>query len=266
MKNGRLLFEGPEAQKFLRSWYRLTGRRDIVGKRDRDKMLESILSIHETIEKRCESHEEKFFCHTDVYGRYLRFCSEDFDRISESRHIDHSSKFDRLLGWCNKPERVNRFVVNCLACYEKNDDVPSINPPSKSYESVYVNDKEYHFLLEDQFGKYYFNDDNFDIMVVEHGGQHTTGMRFNDFRKKPRPKAHNVGMKYLFRRLNTIEEPTSHQHRFLREFEKRDNKNNLFPRQSGGSKEKDSRKLPKVRWSGADNRQKSKTKVGKTNR
>lgn len=262
MKKGTVIYQGPEFNKMRKAWRRLTKMRDIPPGKDVNKFSEAIFLLHEAIKVRCETHEEECFCHNDLYGRFLKFVSNEYDRANEKRTITDSHKFSCLPGWCNKFDRVHRFVLHCLACYEKGDEIETVSEAVPHYEDVYINSVLCHFLIEDQFGRYFYDPKTFNIFIAD--PLFEKHYILSKFAKLERPKAHGVGLEYIKRRLKLIDFPTKEQRRFLRKFKKRNGKGIILSGKNNRSKKGDSRKLPKVRWSGANNRQKGKDEIRET--
>lgn len=263
MKKGKIIYSGPELNKMRKAWRDLTSMRDLPPGRDSDKFTESIFLLHEAIKVRCEDKAEEIFCHRDLYGRFLMFVSQDYDRSSSRRTVTDSYKYSCLPGWCNKFDRVHRFILHCLACYEKGEEIETVSELQPHYESVYIDDKVHHFLIEDQFGRYFYNPKTFEVVVVEFGV--TAAISLSDFSRFVRPKAHKVGIKYIVRRLKVIEYPTKQQLRFIRKFAEGNSKSVVLSGKNNRSKKRNNRRVPKVWWSGAGNGQKSEDETRETN-
>lgn len=220
-----------EQKRFMTAWRNLTGRRVISSKTDRKKLYETIITLHKAINQLCQTQDEKLHCHNDLYGKYLKFVSDDFDRIQELRggSMTPQMKFDRLLGWCNKKTRAEDFVSKAIAEYEKGFALMSVNPPRETYNDIEIGGKIYHFLIKDQFGRYYYRDGKFsDIIVVKNGEMQAVD--FKKFMLEERPRAHKVNITYIQRRIRASDDRTEHQLRFFGHFKQGDSESSLFPR------------------------------------
>lgn len=226
---------GFELVRFKQAWRDLTGRRDIVGEKDKRKVTETLSIMHKTIRKMAITKDELEFCHADTYGKFLADVSKEFDMIKRINgyNSNDSFKFDMLLGWCNKSKRIEKFVVKLLAEYENGIKLFTVSKKPQQYRKnvdIFFMDKVYHFLLEDHFGIYYVGPSGaYNVLVIPNGEDEP--MEARDFMKMKRPLAHGVNVTYILRRLLSVERPSLYQRRFVRRFSRRDLTSGLLPGQ-----------------------------------
>lgn len=251
-----------ELEKLKKAWRDISGHRKLT-EINRLKALQTIDMLHSTIDELTENLDEQSHCHNKLYAKYLKFVSDDFDRVMENVNKSPTDpyKFDHLLGWCNKPDRIEKFIIHLLAQYDgkgnkkesKSSDPFSDEWWSKHFDKVtYFGDDSYRLLLVDQFGRYYVGPgEESQLLIIEHGGE--MAINYKVFIKKPRPKAHGVNVTYILRRLSIKDGLREHQLRFVRKFAKGDLKNNILSRENNELSKPSNRRVLKVRRKGNNN-------------